>query len=94
MTIRPWPVSALTHASYTSSGVNPCRSGLAARYFCGTGAVWPIIHRLNGNRTQLNPCAAMSSASAFRFLRSRPAGTPRSSLAPYQFTPARRTRLP
>jgi hypothetical protein len=56
--------------------------------------VCSVIHRLNGNRTQLNPCLAMSSASVLRFVRSSPAGTPISSLAPYQFTPARRTRLP
>ena len=36
----------------------------------------------------------MSSAIAFRSLQSSPTGTPMSSLAPYQFTPARRTRLP
>src|ERR1700683_5009135 len=36
----------------------------------------------------------MSSASALRSTQSSPAGTPMSSLAPYQFTPARRTRLP
>ena len=59
-----------------------------------TGVVCSVIHRLNGNRTQLNPCWAMSSASALRSVQSRPTGTPMSSLAPYQFTPARRTRLP
>ena len=36
----------------------------------------------------------MSSASALRSVQSRPTGTPMSSLAPYQFTPARRTRFP
>src|SRR5579864_7112524 len=66
MTIRPLSVSALTQASNTSSGVDPYRSGLAARYCCGTGAVCSVIHTLNGNRTQLNPCAAMRSASVLR----------------------------
>ena len=31
MTMRPAPVSAATQASYTCIGVDPCRSGLAAR---------------------------------------------------------------
>ena len=75
-------------------GVAPERSGLAARYSSGTGVVCSVIHRLNGSRTLLNPCRAILAASARRPVRSSPGATPSSSWAPYQFTPASRTRLP
>ena len=59
-------MSALTQASNTCSGVDPCRSGFAATYCAGTAAVRSVIHTLKGSRTQLNPCAALSCASVSR----------------------------
>src|ERR1700722_4537581 len=94
MTISPWSVSALTQESETPSGFFPRRSGWAGVFLGSTGCLFSTIHTLNGNRTLLNPCAAMSSARTCRSTRSSPVGTPASSLAPYQFTPASLTRLP